>query len=322
MTIHTLPVGAGNCQLLQCPAQNKLIVFDCGSRGVGNLGWDEDAVKQYVEDLIDPFTEIVVSVSHADADHSNYLPVIFKSTEIADIVLAQQRIDYPTDVRKWIDARETRGANVISWETEHSDLAPNDELSCWRPDKHGGWDIDVAAYILAVNAGKKASDVVGPTANDMSMVVSETYGAFQTIFTGDMTGKTEDVILANLQIDLADTDVITGAHHGSDTFKSNSDSWVDANEAGLVMFSSGTRDGHPQCVAVDRYLPFLDDPSDEHEYWCGVGKVFSKRKTEEPVLVTNNQGLIKVLTDGVGYEYEWDPGDRRGRGDATKNHRP
>ncbi len=308
MKIHTIPVGAGNCQLLECPAQNKLVVFDCGSRGRGSLGWSREEVTEYVDNLIDIDTEVVVSISHADRDHSSYLPTMFADTQVSAILVGQTPNDYPVRVQQWMNQQRNDGARLIWWQGPHVDARPNDDLSCWAEDRHGGWDIDVPAYILAVNAGN--------TPNDASMVVSETYDTFQTIFTGDMTGATQQLIAANPRINLADTDVITGAHHGADTDGSNSHAWANANRAELVIFSSGTLNEHPRCVSVDVYRPYVLTNADQHDYECGQNGFYVNRVTNDAVLVTDTQGLINVDTNGQIFEYRWNPDATPNVGDA------
>ena len=300
MTVHTLPVGAGNCQLLDCPSQNKLIMFDCGSLGTGTRGWTAAEVHQYVDNLIDNNTVVVVSISHTDADHNNYLPDVFDDITVSDIVFARAQGDYSQAVYDWMEQQEEDGADLIWWNAEYTSAAPEDELSCFAPDGGGSWDVDVAGYILAVNAGN--------TANDASMVIGEIYGDFQIVFTADMTATTEADIADDDPIDLIDTDVITGAHHGADTYGSNSQEWVDATQADLVMFSAGTRHLHPRCDSVDRYLPYLFTNADAHDYDCGDGGVYVNRNTTDAVLVTDVNGLITVQADGQGgWEYNWDP---------------
>ncbi len=310
MTITTLPVGAGNCQILQCPSQDKIIVFDCGSLGAGTQNWDVQQVTQYIDNLVGDDTEVVVAVSHTDGDHNNYLPTVFANIYVHDVVIAQQRGAYPLAVRNWFAEVEADDGTVWSWPGHYVGQAPDDELSCWVEDGQGGWDMDVEAYVLAVNAAGGA--------NSASLVVSETYDNFQTIFTGDMTQATEDLINSDLQINLGDTDVITGAHHGADTYGSNSQTWVDANQATMVIFSAGTRHYHPRCTSVDRYLPHLGDDSDDHGYHCGNGGGYVHRNTDDNIVVTDDNGLIKVTTDGDDYNFTWTV-NGAGAGDARND---
>ena len=209
--VYTIPVGAGNCQLMQCPTQDndKVVLFDCGSRGRGNLGWTAEEIKDYVDDFIGEDTEIVVSVSHPDIDHYSYIPSIMEGHNISAIYLGGDYTHYSDAMGEWVQAQVQEGTDFVDF---NGDLywsdAPEEALGCNGAD----------AKILIVNAGA--------TDNDNSMVVSVNYGLFQTVFTGDMTGATEAAITTHLgdtHVELGQTDFITGAHHGSTSHGSNSE---------------------------------------------------------------------------------------------------
>ncbi len=284
--VHTLPVGAGNCQLLQCPSQDRMIIFDCGSTGVGEMGWSADKVKLYVDNLIKPSTEIYVALSHSDSDHGNYLPTVFPDRKVQGIYLGGQRSSYVQAVKNWINSEELNGAAVVSyWPNFYQSQAPEAGLSCWVSDGNGGVKVDVGGYILGVNGGASA--------NAYSMVVASVYDKFQMVFTGDMTGATEDAIGTTSPVTLSDTDVITGAHHGADTAGSNSTTWVAANKAQTVIFSAGDKHEHPRCNSVDRYLGYLS-PAPKHGYHCGTGDGYETRSSTKNIFVTDDNGLIIV----------------------------
>lgn len=300
MVIHTLPIGAGNCHLLQCPSENKLIVFDCGSTGAGDQNWDENDVQNYVNNLIDDDTDIVVTVSHANTDHYNYLPDLFAdSDQVSTIAIGQQLGNYSVDFRNWVnDLTGNHNANLWWSAGQYSSNGNENWLSCWAPDGHGGWDLDVAGEILVVDAGA--------TANDQSMVVQMDYQQFSTIFTGDMTGTTEHAITGGVPQNYH-TSVLTGAHHGADTAGSNSASWALANSAEMVMFSSGTRHLHPRCDSVEVYQPYAGQ-ADDHEIHCGDNGQYEQRDLDDQIFVTNDQGLIVIDANEDG-SYLYDLGD-------------
>ncbi|AVP98896.1 hypothetical protein C7S18_17680 [Ahniella affigens] len=295
MTIYTLPVGSGNCQMMLCPNQNRMIMFDCGSTGLGNLGWNRADVGQFIATQINDQTQIAVSISHPDADHSNYLPDVLAGRPISTIVMSRQPGDYPAAVRDWMANLQAQGTGLLYTGGIYRSHAPEPSLSCYAPDAHGGWNIDVPGYIVMMNAGA--------TANDASMVIAQQYAGFQALFTGDMTGATEQQVNPVAPVALAGTRVITGAHHGAVSHGSNSQIWADANQASLVMFSSGTRFMHPRCPAVGVYWPYLFTDAAPHQFQCGNNGQWQVVNTQNAAFVTNNNGLIRVRVANNG---QWD----------------
>lgn len=299
LRIHTLPVGAGNCQVVQCPNQNKLVVMDCGSKGRGTQGWTADDASRYIRGMIDGSTEVVVTVSHPDGDHYNYLPVVFDGVRVNSLYIGAQLSNYNDTFRNWV-ANEQRyyGMPVSSHAGFYASPTPDSVLSCWRSDGFGGRTLDAPAQILAVNAGT--------TSNDASMVISMRYGNFSTIFTGDMTAATERAIVGAGPVAPLASTVITGAHHGAESYGSNSPSWANATRPQFLMFSAGERFLHPRCSSVDNYLAYVRNNSSLHGYFCGRDGGYEHRITTEAVAVTDDNGLIKVRgrSDGT-FDYEW-----------------
>ncbi len=287
--IHTLPVGAGNCQLLQCPTQNRLIVFDCGSGGKGLGGWDKSVVKAYIDRLIDADTNVVVSLSHGNDDHSDYLPTVFAHRTVQWILQGGDPASYPASVRSWIKTQSTHGAFVQNWWPHQytSTAMPESDLSCWGNDPGGGVSLEARGYILAVNAG------LGENSN--SMVVASEYGDFLALFTGDMTGETEEVVEDSPPVHLANTRLLTAAHHGATTDGSNSSSWAMTTRPQIAVFSAGTKFNHPRCQAVDRYIDDTSEGEKEHSFSCGnAGGGRETRTTQRATYTTGSNGLIIV----------------------------
>lgn len=303
LAIHTLPVGTGNCQVVQCPSQNKLVVVDCGSRHLGTRGWTADEAGSYIRAMIDGETEVVVAVSHPDPDHYNYLPTVLDDARVVSLYLGGQMSDYDERFRIWVaNLQRAHGLSVSSRSGFYASPWPESALGCWRPNPSGGFDMDVAAWILAMNAGT--------TPNDGSMVISMRYGDFSAMFTGDMTAATERAIHDAGPVAPLGTDVITGAHGGADSDGSNSPGWADATRPELLIFSAGRRYQHPRCASVDSYLPYLQTNSPRHGYACGRDGEYERRVTDDAVAVTEDNGLIEVRgrSDGM-FGYEWSISD-------------
>ncbi|WP_164146421.1 hypothetical protein [Stenotrophomonas maltophilia] len=299
LIVHTLPVGAGNCQIAQCPSGNRLIVMDCGARGRGSQGWDRTKVKSYVETLTDSKSEITVSVSHPHADHYSYITTAFEGLPVKYVYLGGKREDYSQTFRDWIVENEGKyGTEVKQSATFYSSSPskPEPGLSCWK-SQGGGSSEDVSGYILGAGAGESGSK--DKNKNDESMVVAMRYGEFTTTFTGDMTGVTWDAIQKYSKIRDFKTNLLTGAHHGSSSEGSNSASWAGDTRPQFLIFSAGERFDHPRCEAVDRYTTVLSELP-LHDYWCGDGGAGEERTTQENILVTESNGLIVIEADSKG----------------------
>lgn len=297
MTIFTMPVGSGNCQMMLCPSENRMVMFDCGSTGAGDRGWNRADVGQFIATQINDQTAIVVSISHPDADHSNYLPDVLAGRPIRAVLMSKHPNDYPAAVTQWMGQLQQNGT-VIQWRNGiYRSQMPDQYLSCYAPNGQGGWNIEVPGFIVMMNAGN--------TANDSSMVIAQQYAGFQSLFTGDMTGATELQIDPNNPVALNGTKVITGAHHGAASHGSNSPQWTAANQAKMVMFSSGTRFHHPRCVSVGNYFPYLFNNAAQHPFSCGDNGQWQNYNTQNAVYVTNNNGLIRVRVNAQG---QWDYG--------------
>ncbi|EMT5434813.1 MULTISPECIES: ComEC/Rec2 family competence protein [Stenotrophomonas] len=291
LVVHTLPIGAGNCQIAQCPSGNRLVVMDCGSKGAGTQDWDAGKVKGYVETLIDDKSEITVSISHPDEDHYNYIAPVFANMKVTSLYLGGDWSQYNSTFQDWVKTQRIKSAAQVNMYTGfYASATPEPGLSCWKPE-HGGSSMQVASYILGVNAGT--------TKNDGSMVVAMRYGDFTTTFTGDMTQATENKLQLPNGLKSFKANLLTGAHHGASSQGSNSVEWAKATSPDFVIFSAGLRYSHPRCDAVDRYTT-VGAALPEHEYFCGNSGTGENRKTTDNILVTDSNGLIVIEADTHG----------------------
>lgn len=299
LTIHTFPVGSGNCQVALCPSRNRMIVMDCGSMGTGDRGWSQTAVRKAVAALIAASgntPELMVGVSHSDADHFNYLPYVFDNAMMKSLkagVLLRARGDYSAAFDAWL-AQSSLEDKKFSGPFSSTDVLPS--LSC----PGAGSVPPVEGRVLAVNAGS--------TNNDSSMVVSMTYGKFRTLFTGDMTDETEALVYQKFKPEQLLSTVLTAAHHGASSDGSNSPGWAWNTKPNLLVVSSGTRYGHPKCRGLDFYVlagnlggdtghPVSCSPS----YWPPPNNA---QKIDKQIFVTNNNGSVSVAGDPSG-NYTW-----------------
>lgn len=291
LRVHTLPIGAGNCQIAQCPYGNRLIVMDCGSKGAGTQDWDRTKVRNYVNTLVDSNSEITVSVSHPDGDHYNYIASVFDGMPVKNLYLGGAWNQYDATFQQWVHSQMVSSKmNVKLYGGFYSSKEPEPGLSCWQP-QHGGSSLQVASYILGVNAGT--------TKNDGSMVVAMRYGNFTTTFTGDMTEATQNRLQLPPALTSFKANLLTGAHHGASSAGSNSAAWAQATSPDAVVFSAGLRFSHPRCESVERYTT-VGANLPVHTYYCGYtggGKFITDTRN---ILVTDSNGLIVIAADSTG----------------------
>jgi hypothetical protein len=79
LVIHVLNTKAGSCQIVECPHSHRVIVVDCGSSGASGDDLTGDEIAEYFQAnaiFSHPDTEVLVTVSHPDQDHTNQIPTL------------------------------------------------------------------------------------------------------------------------------------------------------------------------------------------------------------------------------------------------------
>lgn len=94
--------------------------------------------------------------------------------------------------------------------------------------------------------------VGGSDENSKSMVLKITYGAFDEVMGGDLTGGSGNDVEATVGPEVGDVEVYKVHHHGSAT--SSNDNWLNATtpEAGVISVGNGNPYGHPSASALTR----------------------------------------------------------------------
>ena len=109
---HFLDIGAGSCQVIECPgtpATTHPLIVDCGSVAKSQaLAKDKTTVQQYVSAVLSPYPNPIVIVSHADKDHSRFLPDLVPAGKAKTIWFGGQRSGYSTTVKKWFDDQDNK----------------------------------------------------------------------------------------------------------------------------------------------------------------------------------------------------------------------
>ena len=100
LQVFALPVGQGDCTIIQCPNGN-IIVYDCGSSGgAGRMVPPE--VENWLDNSINNVAYILIT--HAHGDHHSYLPYIqWKYNNLQGIrIVGGQPSDYTGNTCNWL----------------------------------------------------------------------------------------------------------------------------------------------------------------------------------------------------------------------------
>lgn len=291
--IHILPIGAGACQIVECPGASALpMLVDCGSsQNTPNWDFDESQVRDYLKNVLQNRRAIVV-ISHADKDHYRYIPTILAPNQVESLWMGDDHASYPEAVLTWANEVRALGSASrprvaeqfpVNWHNQGSAVAG---LSCGLAN----------SYVLGVNNGT--------TKNDHSLMLSIDYGLFRAIFPGDATKRSQDAAIDNFPGDGLQATVLIASHHGASTEGSNNADWLAATQPANVVYSAGTPYQHPRCVAVERYrnggtlegaTPHPLRCGDENNGWKATVQ------TDLGEYNTHNSGLI-VITSGKNLE--------------------
>lgn len=285
MRVHFLNSGTGACQVVECPGAAP-IIFDCGSTGHSDPDMDREEVVAYVQAILDESGQAPrVVISHADRDHYSYVPDVMGDRTPESIWLGGERSEYGSPVAAWLN---THGAVI------HDDFAPGFSNNGQPVAGLGCGPADTR--ILTVNNGTSK--------NAQSLVAAVQHGTFSVVFTGDAEGETQQSVLANFP-GLRAT-LLSGSHHGASTHDSNDAVWANAILPEVVVFTTGTKFGHPRCAATDVYLVSPESRvrnAGPHPMRCGIGgdAYGSQTSATRAVYSTRTNGTVVVDSNGSTY---------------------
>ena len=260
--IYALPVGQGDCTVIQCPKANgdpvkgTVSIIDAGS-STKDLGINGQDIAGYLAG-----TQLqYVFLTHADADHLNYMDDILMSrNHDVDVI-------HPCSWNKYGCYINSINAvsqivpycyNIATCSKVFKDLnlCPN------QPNNANRVTLSVVASAVGGCDGNKAN-------NEDSLIVKITYGQTSTLITGDFELTPNDM---NQFLQVAGADLRSNiyklSHHGAYNGKANQEQFLDAVDAQYVFSSSGYMYGHPRCEIYDYYAAILPDSVAEHDYTC------------------------------------------------------
>lgn len=307
LRLSVLPVGAGNCVIMELPIINgktPFIINDCGSSGAGTTGWSKADTVDFINQLLDQYivnnnftAHVIVVVSHADIDHYNILPSL-NTNMVAEVYLGGLDVDYNDAMKEWVG----RVQNLVGQTNIHHDLRKTlvDEIRGYQVGPYG-----VSFKMLTVNASTSMVD--NDDKNADSIVTRLDVGEISITNTGDATADTILSALRNVSErgwELK-TDILVSPHHGAESHGSNSYLVGQAFLPQMVIFSAGDRYLHPRCTSLEAYYPtkqLLNRIANyvprvtqvaPHQVRCGRDNQYHYKQTDRNVWVTSATGLIQ-----------------------------
>ena len=285
LRLHFFNVGAGTCTLIECPgADARPIVVDCGAApdGRGAHAISDDALAARFAGILGGRAPDVV-LSHGDAEHYNLIPFVLGEAPVHEIWQGGAKGSYARSLRTWLERQRKGGAKLRSGfpENWHNGAKPiEDGLQCG----------DASAYVMTVNTG--------PTLNADSLVLMIEYKDFTAILPAGAEAQTEQNAIRNFAGGLKAT-LLAGSDHGAKTWGSNSAKWSKATAPEVVVYSAGTKYGHPSCFATNTLDNALVSVP-RHNAICGLSNSETRPYwTRDAEYMTRVNGTVTVTTDGT-----------------------
>jgi len=154
-----------------------------------------------------------------------------------------------------------------------------------------GQVVNLAGGVSITTVDLDGAGVSTSDENSLSLVLKVSYGSFDGVFGGDLTGLSpQDDIESVVGPEVGDVEVYKVNHHGS-AYSSN-DTWLNATTPEVGIISVGNNNyGHPTADALTR----LHNHAVE-TYWTGVGEGATPDPAYDHVV-----GDIVIIAVGSGY---------------------
>jgi beta-lactamase superfamily II metal-dependent hydrolase len=282
LQVYALPVGQGDCTIIQCPHNGNIVVVDCGSNG--GTRHTPNSIENYLGDHIDKVVAIIVTHSHKD--HYNYLDQIhWNYDSIRDVIIGGNLKDYEcksphNDFHSWL----------LQLYFEYYKLRwINNGQPCIKGVKDCVVTTDTTIFntnfcndekiifdILAANV--QPSEKPEPNEKSIVMKVTDTRvnvdGKYWSmLLPGDIEGEAACIIASKLGGHLQSY-VYKMAHHGACS-KANKLIWLQPIQPRQAFASSGfyfRNCNHPRCTTINRIkgLDTIKMEQNPHHLYCGT----------------------------------------------------
>lgn len=284
-----LDVGQGDCLFVRGPSARFLI--DGGSSDVSEAG--KYRIEPYLlgraVDELD-----YVFVTHGDTDHTSGIQEMLENqalgVRIRTLVLPPRKY-HEESILELAETAQENDTRIVLMKTgdritdrKEKSGRPNDELvfTCLGPDES-----------KEMEAG-----------NGASLVLEASYGRFRMLFTGDLEGRGEELLVQSGR--LGSCAVLKAAHHGSGD--SGTEAFLEAVQPRITLISAGrdNRYGHPHEETVERLRQCGSSVYSTQEYGaltvCTDGRRISIRGTmKEAPCETGDETLSAALVKTGGF---------------------
>ena len=266
LNVYAIPVGQGDCTIIQCPNGN-IVVLDCGSSG-GNRVTPQQ-IQDALGDLINQVVAVIIT--HPDSDHFNYLYQInWNLDNIRAVIIGGVLDDYNRprspkfdEIYNWLLRFGGRLATV----NNRAGMLPCIGDCTTAPGTNFCENQNIVFNILAAN--------IGPSSNEKSIVmkVIMLVNQWSILLPGDIEGGAANTIATDpgVRPQLHST-VYKIAHHGASRL-ANSQVWLDPIKPMHAFASSGYNFGscrHPRCETINRLNTVgTIAMAPPHAFYCG-----------------------------------------------------
>jgi len=266
--VYALPVGQGDCTIIQCPSTGDIIVFDCGSNGANRI--TPSYVQAFLGNNVNKVRYILTT--HANQDHYNYLYQItnWNTSSVQAVIIGGEVSNYGSaSINNWLSNWNSmnklymvnNGALCMSGVTNciiTNARAPTSTISTNFCSNQ-----NIQFNILATN--------VGSTANQKSIVMKIVHSSWSLLLSGDMEGPASTKIAMTLNTALK-SKVYKISHHGASRLANNAQ-WLSPIKPEFAFASSGyaySNCHHPTCVTINRLLTLNTiRTATSHAFYCG-----------------------------------------------------
>ena len=259
LQVFALPVGQGDCTIIQCPTGN-IIVYDCGTSGGARM--TPYGVQHWLNNSINNVAYILITHSHGD--HHSYLPFIpWNYNNLQGIIVGGQPSDYTGDTANWLN----NNLNKVSLVNNGQECIGNNPACVVNTGTNFCNNLNYQFNILAAN--------VGNNPNEKSIVMKvQAPSGWSMLLSGDMEGAAANEIIDQVGAGLQSV-VYKMSHHGAT--RANTAQWISQINPQYAFASSGYNFGicrHPTCDAVTTLLAnsSIAMTAAPHHFYCGNGR--------------------------------------------------